>query len=102
MSRGKTAAQACRRLLDTPKSLFPSSRSSGTKRPISGPATYQGQGRVSQSIAGEGTGNREQGTGKGLFALGGDLRRVRGGARSPETHPPGPNRLLRGARLRRA
>src|SRR5690348_16069855 len=45
MLRGWIAAQRWRRLLDTPNTRLPIQRRSGANSPISGPATYQGQGR---------------------------------------------------------
>src|SRR5690606_24181984 len=47
---GKQAAQIWRRLDEMPKCLLPSSNKAGTMSPISGPATYQGQGRINASI----------------------------------------------------
>src|SRR4249919_1088056 len=39
----------CRRLLDTPNSLLPTTSSSGAKSPMSGPVTYQGHDLSSPS-----------------------------------------------------
>ncbi len=44
---GTTAAHNARRLPDTPSCLLPIKSSAGTKSPMSGPATYQGQGWLS-------------------------------------------------------
>src|SRR5439155_9413779 len=46
---GKQAAQMCRKLLEKPNDLLPRSSRTGTISPMSGPPTYQGQGRVSKS-----------------------------------------------------
>ena len=44
MSAGKQAAQTWRSDDEIPKDLLPINKSVGTVSPISGPATYQGQG----------------------------------------------------------
>jgi hypothetical protein len=40
----------CRSEEETPKDLFPESNNTGTINPIKGPAIYQGQGCLNQSI----------------------------------------------------
>jgi hypothetical protein len=47
---GKQAAQICRKEDDIPNALLPSSNKAGTISPISGPATYQGQGCLNHSV----------------------------------------------------
>jgi hypothetical protein len=47
---GKQAAQTCLNDEEMPNVLLPSNNKKGTVNPIKGPATYQGQGCLSQSI----------------------------------------------------
>jgi hypothetical protein len=49
MVPGIQAAQMCRKEEEIPKDLFPRMSSTGTINPMRGPATYQGQGAVSDS-----------------------------------------------------
>src|SRR5438132_4880091 len=46
---GAAAAHNARRLADRPSGLLPIRSSAGTKSPMSGPATYHGHGRLSDS-----------------------------------------------------
>ncbi|MGN6531513.1 MAG: hypothetical protein ACTHK0_07150, partial [Ginsengibacter sp.] len=48
--KGAHAAQIWRRDEDTPSLLFPIINNKGTVSPINGPATYQGQGCLRNSI----------------------------------------------------
>ena len=50
MSPGKHAAQICRKDEEMPKVLLPKINNKGTVSPISGPATYHGQGCLIHSM----------------------------------------------------